>query len=385
MKKTISQLFFISSFLLISQLTKAQLVIQHAGFIIQKDGTKLPCFIKEDTHFNYMQGFSYRMEGEAKFTKVAPSKFRGFEIPSKELRFVAFEIEEWAPVIGRNSDFVPYRIFRFLKQIERGSINLYEYRSPVRKHTMLYVEKGNTPLVRLEVLKKYRKTNGQMVLDTLFNSSRLKVQERKYKVQKLYLALLANYTKDCPNLPLDQNLLLNKESIRSLVYSYNQCKRSSTSEVVSYGTSSQRIRLHFFSNFFFKEDIGSILPQPGLELEGTINENNNISFSLGFTRVPIQHSVPGIESYRIFGAIDPNEVLFMVYLKAKYYFLPSSKLKPHIYYRFDTYSGSKVGPIIAVNSFGGGVTYLTGNKGFLTLGVNLRPQIDLQLGYGFAF
>lgn len=373
--------------LFITPIINAQQIFQK-GQLEFRDGKILDCFVLEESYQIYAQGVTYKESESGELKKAGFKELTQFNLGENQ-QFVAFEIEESPNIRAERT-----KLKLFLKQLEKGKINLFEYNNG-QKIKWLYLQKGVSELKRLYVIRKdyaSEESTTPITVDTL--STTQSPKEGKFRLERSFKKNLRDLTQDQTKLKIPNDLEV--KFIRKFIKKYND-QQATQFATKSYFKQKTRIRFYLTGNYFAVDsDRNHTLPGIGEEIEFLFNkEKNRSSFTLGFVQGgKINKSDIDLEDapFRPVESIKLNQV----YLRFNTYLNIEKRFKPYFFGGLKIVTAKKGkrtyerlvnnntdGRLLNALGFGIGAMYEFEKRGLIKLEIGNRLFPDIKIGVGY--
>lgn len=367
--------------LLLIQIVGFQIIfaqkIFNSGVVELQTGEKIEALILQDSYKNYARTVSYKGLKGGTLEVKSPYEIQSFSINKQNIKFQSFEVTDRYLIAPNVYSYRKIKVF--MKQLEEGEINLYEFKDD-EGNLWLYLQKKNESLQRLEAVKKeYSGANkGEMIrIDTVASTKH--IRGGFFKTEKPYLKILSESLKDCEAIRMNGSFLLQRKSVLDIVRDYNKCQNNAQ----SYFTGRTELRLYVLGNRHPVDNRRSSqlnLSSISGEIELLSNRiNNNISFSVGFLgggRIELDKS-----------AGEREMTIRQTYLRSNFYISQRNRLKPFVHAGFKLFNTKIIGVSDSKStegflSIGGGLLYEIADYGIVRLEVGTLPFPDFKLGLG---
>ncbi len=293
------------------------------GSLFFRNGEIKEVLVLEDSYQGYAKGVTYKNGKNGALQQAGFQDLEGFHI-AKDQQFKAFTIQER---FFRAENYQTLNVF--LKHLEGGNLNLYEYDNGEKKK-WLYIEKEADVLQKLYVIRKDFLSEEQnqipTKIDTLATTE--SPEPGLFRFEKKFKITLRDATKDVSGLAIPDYLEVNR--IRKFVKQYNKQKNSSTAE--SYFEKKAGFRFFLTGNYFaINPDRTHYTGTIGEEVEFLFNsERKRTTLSIGFAhraKVSEDKFEPSNNPFEEGGDI----VISKFYIRANSYLNIQNQFKPFFF------------------------------------------------------
>lgn len=367
----------------------AQQIFQK-GTLHFRDGKTLEVDILEDSYKSYANGVTYKTSTNGPLKKAGYAKLKGFEV-GKNQKYTAFKIEQILPTTT-----TPTTLIIFLKQLEEGALNLYEFANSENTR-WLYIQKNNETLQKLYVIRKdfASEERNQVPIKVDSLATTLSPEAGLFRFEKKFKIILRDATKELTNLKIPNDLAV--KPIRKFVKSYNDNYKGRSTK--SYFNQKAGFRVFLTSNYFpINRDRTHSTGTVGEEIEFLFNsERKRTTMSLGLVhRAKVSKEkidLPNVPP-EDFTAIRMSQF----YLRANSYLNIQNQLKPFFFSGIKlTYAskGRDTYELLDGNSFEGnpsifalfnvgiGTLYDFKNGAVIKVEMGTKVFPDFKIGFGW--
>ncbi len=367
----------------------AQQIFQK-GTLYFRDGQTLEVDILEDSYKNYANGVTYKTAKQDRLKNAGYADLKGFEV-GKNQKYVAFQIRQILPTTT-----TPTTLSIFLKQLEQGALNLYEF-SNSENTKWLYLQKNKQALQKLYVIRKdfasEERDQIPIKVDTI--ATTLSPDAGLFRFEKKFKIVLRNATKELPNLKIPNDLAV--KFVRKFVKSYNHNYKGRYPK--SYFNQKVGFRVFLTGNYFaINKDRTHSTGTIGEEIEFLFNsERKRTTLSLGL----VHRAKVGKEKIDLPNALPEDFTAIRMsqfYLRANSYLNIQNQLKPFFFggikatyaakgkatYRLIDGNNFQTNPnLFALFNFGLGTLYDFKNGAVVKVEIGTKFFPDFKIGFGW--